>query len=67
VLDALRPLIETACHDSAVPCHLVDLRPVFAGRLTEYTDASGILPSAPGAEATARAIWAVMRAECIAP
>lgn len=65
-VDALRPLIEDTCAQIPVPCHFLDLRPTFADHLAEYTDASGILPSDLGAEASARAIWSVMQDECIA-
>ncbi len=65
-LDALRPLVESACAESATPCDLVDLRPVFEGRLSEYTDAGRILPNALGAEATANAIWSRLNADCAA-
>lgn len=59
-------LIETECAASALPCVLVDLRPVFADHLTEYTDASGILPNDLGSEAIAGAIWERMRLKCVA-
>lgn len=65
-VDALRPLIEATCAESAAPCHFVDLRPAFSGHVTEYTDASGVLPSALGAEAAAQAIWSAMQDSCIA-
>jgi hypothetical protein len=64
-LDALRPLVEDVCGASDVPCHFVDLRPAFLEH-PEYIDASGVLPTAAGAQAAAHAIWSVMQRECIA-
>jgi hypothetical protein len=64
--DALRVLIEDTCQRSPLPCHFLDLRPTFEGRLSDYTDSSQFLPNELGAEATAQAIWALMQSECIA-
>jgi hypothetical protein len=64
-LDALRPLIQSACASSPVPCHWLDLRENFAGH-AEYIDMDGINPTAAGAEVAASAIWGVMQDNCIA-
>lgn len=65
-VDVLRPLIQAACESSPLPCHWLDLRPTFDGRYDELVQADGMNPTAAGAEATARAIWAVMQRQCIA-
>lgn len=65
-MDVLRPLLADTCAASSAPCHWVDLRPAFEGHVAEYMDASGVLPNAAGAEASAGAIWAVMQEHCVA-
>jgi hypothetical protein len=65
-IDALRPLIQSACVSSPVACYWLDLRDTFAGHSAEYLAANGLDPSSPGAKATANAIWGVMQANCIA-
>lgn len=65
-MNALRPLLESACAESVVPCHWLDLRPVFEGHYDEYIEGDGLNPTSAGAEATARALWALMERECIA-
>jgi hypothetical protein len=65
-MDALRPLIQDACESSSTPCHWLDLRPVFAGRYDEYILPDGLNPTAAGSEATAQAIWELLRLNCIA-
>jgi hypothetical protein len=65
-LDRLRPLVAAVCAESRTPCHFLDLRPVFAGHYDDYVAADGQVFSAAGAEATARAIWAMMKARCLA-
>jgi len=62
---ALRPLVRSACDASAVPCHFLDLQPVWAGH-PEYTDVSGIQASDAGATAIADEIWKIMQENCIA-
>ncbi len=64
---ALRPRVQQACAQSAVPCHFVDLQPLWAGH-PEYTDPAtgGILPSEAGAVVLGDALWAIMQDECIA-
>jgi hypothetical protein len=66
-IDVLRPLIETACRASRAPCHFLDLRPVFADHYDEYVGPDGLVFSLSGAEATAQAIWSLMKARCVAP
>jgi hypothetical protein len=65
-MDVLRPLIQGACEDSAVPCHFLDLRRTFADHYPDYIQADGLNPTATGSQAAALAIWAVMQSECIA-
>jgi hypothetical protein len=65
-MDVLRPLIESACRASPVPCHWLDLRPIFAGRYDTYVEADGNNPTASGAQAAAQAIWTTLRQRCIA-
>lgn len=57
-LDALRPLLASACRASPAPCQFVDLRATFAGRELLYLDADGTRPTAEGAQVSAAAIWA---------
>lgn len=65
---ALRPPLQQACAQSAVPCHFIDLQPIWAegGGHPEYTASNGILPSTSGARAMAAAIWSTMQSSCIA-
>src|SRR6478609_6826487 len=65
-VDALRPLIESACEASTVRCNFLDLRPVFADHYPDYIQADGMNPTLAGSQAAAQAIWAVMQNECIA-
>jgi hypothetical protein len=65
-VDALRPLLESACTDSPVACHWVDLRAAFAGHEATYLDPEGTTPTAEGAQASATAIWSVMEQACVA-
>jgi hypothetical protein len=63
---ALRPLVRAACEQSTVPCHFLDLQPLWVGH-PEYTMTSnGILPTEAGATVLADAIWALMQQNCIA-
>ena len=62
---ALRPLVRAACEGSTVPCHFLDLQPLWAGH-PEYTMSNGILPTEAGAAVVADAIWALMQQNCIA-
>jgi hypothetical protein len=65
-MDALRPLVETACQSAGPACHWLDLRAIFAGHYAEYIQPDGLNPTAEGARATAQAIWAVMQQSCLA-
>lgn len=65
-LDALRPLLASACEASPAPCRFVDLRATFAGHELLYLDADGTQPTAEGAQASAAAIWAAQQ-QCAAP
>lgn len=65
-VDALRPLIQSACANSPVPCHWLDLRPTFAGHYDEYVQADGRNPTAAGSQAAAGAIWTTMQRYCVA-
>lgn len=64
-MDVLRPLLEQACADSAVPCEWLDLRPVFSEE-PSFIDTDGLNPTSAGAEATAEALFQLMQARCIA-
>ena len=63
---ALRPLARTACAQSAVPCHWLDLRTVFADHSADYLSADGMNPSSAGSQATAAAIEQLLVTACIA-
>jgi hypothetical protein len=65
-MDAFRPLAESACAASPVACEWLDLRPIFADHYANYIQSDGLNPTATGSQATAAAIWSVMRARCIA-
>jgi hypothetical protein len=65
-MDALRPLVQDACENSAVACHWLDLRPTFAGRYDELIQSDGLNPTAIGSQVTAQMIWSVMQQYCIA-
>ena len=64
---ALRPLLQADCAGSAVPCHFIDLTPIWSGH-PEYTanDTGVPIPTDAGGIAIADAIWAVMQQSCIA-
>ena len=62
---ALRPGMEQACARSAVPCHFLDLQPLWMGH-PEYTASNGVLASDAGAMVIGDAIWAIMQQNCIA-
>ena len=65
-MDTLRPLVQSACAASPVPCAWLDLRPTFAGHYSEYVQVDGLNPTAAGSQASAEAIAALMRDQCIA-
>lgn len=64
-LDLLRPLLRNACGRSPVPCHWLDLRPVFAEH-PEYVGVDGFVFTDAGAAAAAQATFELMEARCIA-
>ena len=61
----LRPLVLQACTQSAVPCHFLDLNPLFTGH-PEYIGAGNFLPTDAGGIVLGDAIWALMQQDCIA-
>lgn len=63
-LDALRPLLDESCENSSIPCHRLDLRPVFVDKYSEYILEDGLNPSAEGAVAAADAIWKAILEPC---
>jgi len=65
-MDALRPLIQSACENAPLPCRWVDLRTTFAGHYAEYVQADQLNPTDAGARASAEAIWGVMQQYCVA-
>lgn len=65
-VDVLRPLIEQRCQAAPLDCHWLDLRTTFEGNYDAYLGDDGMMPSSAGAEASARAIWQLMRERCIA-
>lgn len=64
-IDLMRPLLENACGKSPVPCHWLDLRPVFAGH-PEFVGGDGLVFTDAGATAAAEATFELMQARCIA-
>jgi hypothetical protein len=61
----LRPGLSEVCSNSNVPCHFLDLQPLWEGH-PEYTSMpDGIQASAQGATVIAEQIWSIMRRECI--
>jgi hypothetical protein len=62
---ALHPRVQQSCAASAVPCHFLDLQPLWTDPV-DYTASNGILPTEAGAQVLANAIWAVMQDHCIA-
>jgi len=65
-VDALRPLIQSACDNAPLPCHWLDLRSVFAGHYAEFLQDDQLNPNDAGSRASAEAIWAVMEQYCVA-
>jgi len=61
----MRPRLQQACAESAVPCHFIDLQQSWAGH-PEYTAVDGIQSSQAGALMIAKLIWDTMQANCIA-
>jgi hypothetical protein len=63
--DLMRPLLENACGRSPLPCHFLDLRPIFDGH-PEYVDVDGFVFTPEGATAAAQATFELMQARCVA-
>jgi hypothetical protein len=64
-LTVLRPLLQQSCAASQVPCHFLDLQPLFAGRMSSLlSDLAN--PNADGAAIVGQAIWKLMEDDCIA-
>lgn len=61
----MRPRLQQACADSSVPCHFLDLQPLWQGH-PEYTAPDGIQASDAGARVIADSIWSIMQSNCIA-
>jgi hypothetical protein len=61
----LRPGVQTACAQSKVPCHFLDLQPLWAGR-PDYTANNGVQASEAGGQVIAEQIWKLMQDNCIA-
>lgn len=64
-IDLMRPLLENACGRSPVPCHWLDLRPVFKGH-PEFVGVDGLVFTDAGATAAAAATAELMQDRCIA-
>jgi hypothetical protein len=64
-MEALRPLLESACAESAVPCLWVDLRATFEDRYPDYVQSDGLNPTSLGSEAAAKTIAKAMNDRCI--
>lgn len=64
-IDLMRPLLRNVCGHSPVPCHWLDLRPVFADH-PEYVDVDGLVFTDAGASAAAEATFELMQARCVA-
>jgi hypothetical protein len=62
---ALRPLVQSACAQSTVPCHFLDLQPLWVNH-PEYTAPNNVFASDAGAQVLADAIWGIMQQDCIA-
>jgi len=65
-IDALRPLVQSACENAPLPCHWVDLRDVFRGNYSKFIQLDQLNPTDAGSRASAEAIWATMQQYCIA-
>jgi hypothetical protein len=61
----LRPGVQSACAQSKVPCHFLDLQPFWVGR-PEYTAVNGVQASEAGGQVIAEQIWKIMQDNCIA-
>lgn len=61
----MRPNLQAVCGASAVPCHFLDLQPLWLGH-PEYAASDGIQASEAGARVIADEIWGIMQDNCIA-
>lgn len=64
-LDVLRPLAQATCAAAPLPCHFIDLRPVFENHYPEYVSQDGLVFSEAGARASADTVWRYMQNECV--
>ncbi len=62
----LHPLLQQACTNSTVPCHFIDLQPIWSGHTDYSTMTAPPVPTSAGATAMADAIWATMQTYCMA-
>lgn len=65
----MRPELQQACAESAVPCHFLDLETLWQQRRDDepsYTADDGIQASSKGGTVIGEAIWKIMQDECIA-
>jgi hypothetical protein len=65
----MRPQLQQACEESVVPCHFLDLQPLWEQRADDepsYTADDGIQASPKGGTVIGEAIWKIMQEECIA-
>jgi hypothetical protein len=61
----VRPGMKSACAQSKVPCHFLDLQPFWVGH-PEYTAVDGVQASQAGGLVIAQQIWSIMQQNCIA-
>jgi hypothetical protein len=61
----LRPGVQSACAQSKVPCHFLDLQPLWVGH-SDYTAVNGVQASEAGGQLIAEQIWKIMQDNCIA-
>lgn len=62
-LDALRPIMQSTVANAAEKpeTYFYDIRPVWSGKLSQYTLSDGIHPTSAGSEATAKGMWTEMQ------
>lgn len=64
-IDLMRPLLENACGRSPLPCHWLDLRPVFEDH-PEFVGGDGFVFTDAGATAAAAATFELLQDRCVA-
>ena len=64
-LDLMRPLLQNACGRSPLPCHWLDLRPMFAGHPEYVGGTDGLVFTEAGAKVAAAATYAFMQKQCV--